>query len=206
MLCGTAAEDRAERRRKLGLPEQMTPQEEAAQRAKQAEKEAAKKRPPIVSLKSHSHSDKLRDALVSMKQEAGGSDDKWRTAFQTLFKYVSNIAQVSPCYLWSKQPGMRNVCAVLACHRSWLARKCLEQKVHHLALSKNWRVRKSETCTHCCILLAAKHSGIINHCVMAMSCNDKVGSACSFRGRKSIDASTAKMLRSRAEWPLCPPA
>ena len=73
----------------------MTPQEEAEQRAKEAKKEAAKKRPPIVSLKKHTFSDTLRDSLVQAKKEAGSAEEKWRTAFQTLFKYISNIAQVS---------------------------------------------------------------------------------------------------------------
>lgn len=94
--CLSTAEDRAERRRKMGLPEQLTPQEEAEQRAKQAQKEAVKSRPPIVSLKAHTQSDSLRDSLVKAKREAGGAEDRWRTAFQTLFKYVSNIAQVLP--------------------------------------------------------------------------------------------------------------
>ena len=91
-----AAEDRAERRRKQGLPEQLTPEEEAAERAKQAQKEAVKKKakPPPVNMRSHGVSDALRDSLVAMKKEAGGDEGKWRTAFQTLFKYVSNIAQV----------------------------------------------------------------------------------------------------------------
>ena len=91
-----AAEDRAERRRKNGLPEQLTPEEEATERAKQAQKEALKKKakPPPVSMRAPGVSDALRDSLVQMKRQAGGDESKWRTALQTLFKYVSNIAQV----------------------------------------------------------------------------------------------------------------
>ncbi len=83
----------------MGLPEQLTPEEEAAERARQAQKEALKKKakPPPVSMRSHSLSYALRDSLVQMKKQAGGDDSKWRTAYQTLFKYVSNIAQVSLC-------------------------------------------------------------------------------------------------------------
>lgn len=80
----------------MGLPEQLTPEEEAAERAKQAQKEALKKKakPPAPSMRAPGVSDGLRDSLVEMKKQASGDEGKWRTAFQTLFKYVSNIAQV----------------------------------------------------------------------------------------------------------------
>lgn len=94
MAC--VAEDRRERRRKLGLPEELSPEEEAAERAKQAEKEAAKNKRGPVPLKPLAAISRMRDALVQMKKEAAGDDNKFKTAFTTLSKYVANIAKVIP--------------------------------------------------------------------------------------------------------------
>ena len=92
--CALAAEDRAERRRKLGLPVEVSPEEEAAERAKQVEKEAAKRKGPVPA-KPVTHVEKMREALVKMKKEAAGDDARAKTAWQTLLKYIGNIAQVS---------------------------------------------------------------------------------------------------------------
>ena len=77
MTCSSllAAEDRAERRRKLGLPVEVSPEEEAAERAKQVEKEAAKRKGPVPA-KPVTHVEKMREALVNMKKEAAGDDAK----------------------------------------------------------------------------------------------------------------------------------
>lgn len=89
----SVAEDRAERRRKLGLPEHLTSQEEAAERAKQAEREATKRRQPAVPPKPVTALENMRQALVQVKKQAGDDEGKSKTAYQTLLKYVGNIAQ-----------------------------------------------------------------------------------------------------------------
>lgn len=89
-------EDKKARRRKLGLPEEPTPEELAAEAAKKeaqrkAEEEAAKKR-AFLAPKPISVIEKLRDTLVSMKKSAPGGEAQWKTACATLLKYLGNIA------------------------------------------------------------------------------------------------------------------
>lgn len=72
----------------------MTPEEEAAEKAKQAAKEAAARK-PVVPPKPISQLERLREALVQAKKQAGSDQAKFQTAAQTLLKYVGNVAQVS---------------------------------------------------------------------------------------------------------------
>ena len=83
------------------MPEQLTPEEEAAERAKQAEREATKRRQPVVPPKPVIALENMRQALVQMKKQARSEEQKTKTAFQTLLKYVGNIAQASlPSLVW----------------------------------------------------------------------------------------------------------
>jgi len=92
-----AAEDRAERRRKLGLPEHLTPEEEARERAKQADKEAAQRKKPLVAApKPVTNLESMRQSLVDMKKQCAGDDARAKVAFETLMKYIGNIYQVRP--------------------------------------------------------------------------------------------------------------
>lgn len=89
-------EDRRERRRRLGLPEDKTPAERAAREAAEAEKAAAKaaaeaaRRLPV---KRVSTLAKQRDVLVGMKKAAAaGGDEQFRTACTTMLKLLANAA------------------------------------------------------------------------------------------------------------------
>ncbi|GFH10936.1 predicted protein [Haematococcus lacustris] len=62
-------EDRRERRRKLGLPEELTPEEK-----------------PVTVL------DKLRSCLVDMKKQHSSQEEVWKTAGTTLLRYLTNIS------------------------------------------------------------------------------------------------------------------
>lgn len=88
-----AEEDKRERRRRLGLPPDPTPEELAAdaeRAAQRATEEAAKKLPPPVVV---GDADALRDVLVSIKKQAGeGGAARVTTCFQTLFKLCGNVA------------------------------------------------------------------------------------------------------------------
>mmetsp|Transcript_21409 Transcript_21409/g.36513 ORF Transcript_21409/g.36513 Transcript_21409/m.36513 type:complete len:444 (-) Transcript_21409:341-1672(-) len=87
-------EDRRERRRKLGLPEELTDEE----KAKDAERTAAKLKaetdrkkvfshvPPVTALSN------MRGVLVGMKKAHVHEEARWRTAATTLSKYLGNIA------------------------------------------------------------------------------------------------------------------
>eukprot|EP00884_Botryococcus_braunii_P020187 jgi/Botrbrau1/6852/Bobra.152_2s0012.1 len=84
-------EDRRERRRKLGLPEELTEEEKEAERQRQAEKEkekAAKK----LTVKPVSTLSKQRDILVQMKKKYDNDSERVKTCWQTLLKYIANVA------------------------------------------------------------------------------------------------------------------
>jgi len=87
------AEDKRERRRKLGLPEELTPEEIAKEAAEAAEKkrkaEAGKLRLPV---KPASAAEKMRAALVEMKKAAGDDEARNSTAWLTLLKLIGNVA------------------------------------------------------------------------------------------------------------------
>ncbi|GLC66404.1 hypothetical protein PLESTF_000423800 [Pleodorina starrii] len=92
-------EDRKERRRRLGLPEELTEEEkarEAEKRKKQEEEEASKKAFNYV--KPISALSKMRSQLVDLKKAhaagaAGGSgEEAFKTACATMMRYLANIA------------------------------------------------------------------------------------------------------------------
>jgi hypothetical protein len=76
------------------LPEQLTPQEEAAERAKVSEKEAAQRKKPLVALKPITNLESMRQSLVDIKKQSGSDDGRAKLAFETLMKYIGNIYQV----------------------------------------------------------------------------------------------------------------
>lgn len=85
-------EDRRARRRRLGLPEELTEEEKEAERQKAAEKAvaAAKKKLPI---KPVSIAEKLRAVLVDIKKGLPGQDERATTCFTTLMKICGNVAK-----------------------------------------------------------------------------------------------------------------
>mmetsp|Transcript_34804 Transcript_34804/g.98671 ORF Transcript_34804/g.98671 Transcript_34804/m.98671 type:complete len:412 (-) Transcript_34804:245-1480(-) len=84
-------EDRRERRRKLGLPEELTEEEKAAEAAKAAEKAKASGTKMGVPIKPVSAIDSLRTVLVDMKKTEG--EERAKVAWGTLLKYLGNIAK-----------------------------------------------------------------------------------------------------------------
>ncbi|KAL6760941.1 hypothetical protein V8C86DRAFT_2544339 [Haematococcus lacustris] len=90
-------EDRRERRRKLGLPEELTPEEKAreAERAAAAAREAEekkKKNTVFGHVKPVTVLDKLRSCLVDMKKQHSSQEEVWKTAGTTLLRYLTNIS------------------------------------------------------------------------------------------------------------------
>ena len=67
--------------------------EEMAAEEKAAAEKAKPKAGPVP-VKPVTQTDKMRKALVSMKHAAAGDDARAKTAWNTLLKYVGNIAQV----------------------------------------------------------------------------------------------------------------
>lgn len=85
-------EDRKARRRRLGLPEELTEEEKEAERQKAAEKaarEAARKLP----VKPVSVAEKLRPILVDIKKRYPGQDERVSTCYTTILKLVGNVAK-----------------------------------------------------------------------------------------------------------------
>ncbi|CAL8469381.1 g8922 [Coccomyxa elongata] len=85
-------EDRRERRRKLGLPEELTEEEKAAEAAKRAEAAKAKTARALP-VKPISLITQLRDVLVGMKKRYANEDERAKTCWATLLKYCSNIVK-----------------------------------------------------------------------------------------------------------------
>lgn len=86
-------EDRRERRRKLGLPEELTAEEKEAERKKVEEKiaEDSKRRLPLT--KSVILGEKMRDLLVAIKKAHNGQDEAVKSCFQTMLKICANVAK-----------------------------------------------------------------------------------------------------------------
>lgn len=89
-------EDRKERRRKLGLPEELTEEEkakEAEKKKKQEDEEVSKKAFNFV--KPISTLSKVRDQLVALKKSStaagGAGEEAFKTACGTMLKYLANI-------------------------------------------------------------------------------------------------------------------
>ena len=84
-------EDRRERRRQLGLPEELTPEELEQERQREREKaeEEAKRKLPV---KPISKAEKMRVLLVDMKKGNVNDETAVKTAYKTLLKFVTNVA------------------------------------------------------------------------------------------------------------------
>ncbi|KAI8462523.1 MAG: hypothetical protein J3K34DRAFT_182318 [Monoraphidium minutum] len=86
-------EDRRERRRKLGLPEELTEEEKAAEAEKARQKAAAEVSRRTQYVKPVSLLEKLRPQLVSMKKDAPGGEEQFKAAAAILLKYIGNVAR-----------------------------------------------------------------------------------------------------------------
>ncbi|KAL0052845.1 hypothetical protein WJX82_008485 [Trebouxia sp. C0006] len=85
-------EDRRARRRKLGLPEELTDKEKAQEAAAAAQKaEVAKKKNSFVSVKPVSVAEKIRVKLVELKKAHPDNSTGVTTCFQTMQKYLANV-------------------------------------------------------------------------------------------------------------------
>lgn len=85
-------EDRRARRRRLGLPEELTEEEKAQEAAAAAQKaEAAKKKGSFVTVKPVSVAEKLRAKLVEIKKAHPDNSAGVTTCFQTMQKYLANV-------------------------------------------------------------------------------------------------------------------
>lgn len=85
-------EDRRARRRKMGLPEELTEEEKAQEAAAAAQKAgAAKKKGSFVTVKPVSVAEKLRAKLVEIKKSHPDNSAGVTTCFQTMQKYLANI-------------------------------------------------------------------------------------------------------------------
>jgi len=86
-------EDRRERRRKLGLPEELTEEEKAREDAKReakAKEEADRIAKHTAYAKPVGKMETLRNILVRMKQN--NPEDRFKTACSVLMKYIGNLA------------------------------------------------------------------------------------------------------------------
>ncbi|XP_078156362.1 ubiquitin-associated (UBA)/TS-N domain-containing protein [Carex rostrata] len=79
-------EDKAERRRKLGLP----PEDPTTA---QPSTHVEEKKPMMLPIKPATKADRMRDCLRSLKQHHKEEDAKVKRAFQTLLTYVGNVAK-----------------------------------------------------------------------------------------------------------------
>lgn len=85
-------EDRLERRRKLGLPE-LTEEELREERERIEREEAEKEAKRLAFIKPVAVLEKLRAKLVDMKKSCGDNSEQFKTAANTLTKYLGNIAR-----------------------------------------------------------------------------------------------------------------
>ncbi|KAG1656394.1 hypothetical protein FOA52_008804 [Chlamydomonas sp. UWO 241] len=91
-------EDRKERRRKLGLPEEPTDEEKArdAEKAEATQKAAEEKKlKAFVPPKPIGVLEKVRTAMLAMKKSAGSEGpefERYKVALSTLSKYIGNVA------------------------------------------------------------------------------------------------------------------
>lgn len=84
-----AEEDRRERRRKLGLPEELTAEEKEAEEKKDAEKKASKAAPARVDASPSAAAtlaQNLRKVLVDQKKQYPTDDAKLKTCWTTLLR------------------------------------------------------------------------------------------------------------------------
>ena len=107
-------------------------QEEARERAKQAEKDAAQCKKPLVAPKPITSLESMRQALVDMKKQCAGDDARAKLAYETLMKYVGNVYQVgfahsSPCSraLGGRQRGHGQAAFIEAMAESAISRQSM---------------------------------------------------------------------------------
>jgi hypothetical protein len=92
-------EDRKERRRKLGLPEELTPEEQEEERKREEERarvaaeELAKKAANGLYVKPVSKLENLRKHLVDIKKAFAEDTDAVTTCFNTLLVYLGNVSK-----------------------------------------------------------------------------------------------------------------
>jgi UBX domain-containing protein 1/4 len=92
-------EDRKERRRKLGLPEELTPEEQEEERKREEERarvaaeELAKKAANGLYVKPVSKLENLRKHLVDIKKAFAEDTDAVTTCFNTLLVYLGNVSR-----------------------------------------------------------------------------------------------------------------
>ena len=92
-------EDRKERRRKLGLPEELTPEEQEEERKREEERaraaaeELAKKAANGLYVKPVSKLENLRKHLVEIKKAFAEDTDAVTTCFNTLLVYLGNVSR-----------------------------------------------------------------------------------------------------------------
>lgn len=86
-------EDRKERRRQLGLPEELTEEEKEKEEERRKEMEKSKSERQHLSVRPVAVSERMRNLLVEMKKSNSSSDDQdLRLAWSTLLKFVTNVA------------------------------------------------------------------------------------------------------------------
>ncbi|GAQ89250.1 hypothetical protein KFL_005030020 [Klebsormidium nitens] len=81
-------EDKAERRRKMGLP----PKDPEEEKKKEEEKKEEVKK-PFVPMRPASKAEQMRNVLRTMKQQHKDQDERVKKAFQTLLTYIGNVAR-----------------------------------------------------------------------------------------------------------------
>jgi hypothetical protein len=81
-------EDRKERRRRLGLPEELTEEEKAAEAEKARQKAAAEAARRTQYVKPVALLERARAQLASMKRGAPGGDEQFKEAALTVVKYL----------------------------------------------------------------------------------------------------------------------
>ncbi|KAK9839907.1 hypothetical protein WJX74_000208 [Apatococcus lobatus] len=89
-------EDRRERRRKLGLPEELTAEEQELETKKEEAKKASKAAPARVDASpsaAASFAQNLRKILVDQKKQHPNDDAKLRACWTTLLRCIGNVAQ-----------------------------------------------------------------------------------------------------------------
>ena len=84
------AEDKAERRRKLGLPAQVPPQKTDAM---EEDKKEGIRKPLVPVVRSVGKAEAMRECLRGLKQAHTSEEEKVKKAFSTLLLYVGNLAQ-----------------------------------------------------------------------------------------------------------------
>lgn len=85
-------QDRRERRRAQGLPEEPSEEEKRREQEKlEQQRQEEEKKKAFSYVKPISVIDKVRKTLLAMKKNSAGSDEKFKTCLSTLMKYIGNV-------------------------------------------------------------------------------------------------------------------